>query len=59
MKASLLKDKIAEIIAHYGDVDLLVKIPLHLNCNTCDVDEIVVPSVRDFEKEDKGYIYLD
>ena len=58
MKATLLREKITEIISKYGDVDLGVMVPKAFRVERLDIDVITVPSVRDFEKEDKGDIYL-
>ena len=56
MKATLLRDKITKIISEYGDIDLFVLTPVGSHGRTLEVNEISVPSVRDFEKEDTGYI---
>ena len=59
MKATLLREKLTELIATYGDVDLKVNVPCGEWLEEHDIRDIHVPIVRDFEKEDKGHIYLD
>ena len=58
MRATLLREKITEIISKYGDIDLCVVVSSPFRAERFDIDVITVPSVRDFEKEDKGDIYL-
>lgn len=59
MKATLLREKLTELIATYGDVELKVNVPCGEWLEEHDIRYIHVPTVRDFEKEDKGYIYFD
>ena len=51
MRAMFLRDNLDKLIGAYGDIDITVVLQDYLGRPNYEIEKIIVPHVRDFEKE--------